>query len=615
MSGKGGRGEALPRARAQRYAPSLVHKGDVIGGRFVVESVLGAGGMGVVLRTFDRSTGTPAAVKLLKRPPQGVDPRFEREAQVLESLLHPAIVGFLARGTTPSGEPFLAMEWLDGETLTERLRGGPLHLTETITLGIRVSAAMQAAHDRGIVHRDLKPSNLFLEHRDVARTRVLDFGIARLLQLEAGLTATGEMIGTPGYMSPEQARGERNVDARTDVFAMGCVLFRCLTGRDVFGTEEGIGIFLVRVLTEPAPRLRSLSSQVPERLDDLVDRMLDKDPARRPANGGEVLAALQSIAADASPMTGLPPPNPAAAARPPTSAPSGPWSAAHSAPTASTVRPVVAVPLPPPTSRAASGGAPSCGASVSTPSGRSPEARGKRYLAKGGIVLTLLAVLAVALILGLDLVETSSSADASQAPSTTNVDGAWRVTEGRSPSGARYGGSVQIGRTGAAHLQRWASSGSPFPEGLGLLDGEDYSAARGAAPAGLIVYRVSAGRLTGQIVTTDRPSEVQTEVLQGPPSLVGDFSIVASSRGRVGVMTLSADGPRILVSRVLDTGVSRGVALRDRDRLVVALGAPEAKVTAFLYRLDPSGRTLTGTWAESATPGVGREVLERSATR
>lgn len=269
--------------------------GETIADRFVLEEAIGAGGMGIVFRAFDRATGRRVALKVLRRLEPGTDARFAREAEVLESLFHPAIVGFVARGTTAMGEPYLAMQWLEGETLSSRLRRGPLSVDEAMTLAFRVAGAMQAAHDRGVVHRDLKPANLFLEHGRVDAVKVLDFGIARLLGPGRGITATGALIGTPGFVSPEQVMGDRHVDARTDVFALGCVLYRCLCARDAFDTSDGVASIL-RVLTDAPAPLRAAAPHVPEPLADLVAWMLEKDPAFRPQDGGAVLSVLARLA-------------------------------------------------------------------------------------------------------------------------------------------------------------------------------------------------------------------------------------------------------------------------------------------------------------------------------
>ena len=208
--------------------------GELIAGRFAVERLAAQGGMGVVYRAKDTLTGDHVALKVLKENTEEAD-RFQREAAVLAELRHPAIVRYVAHGIIGHGKrAYLAMEWLEGEDLSVRLARQGLDVKEGLLLAIRVAEALAVAHARGITHRDIKPSNLFLPDGDLARVKVLDFGIARLGLAAVTMTQTGIMVGTPGYMSPEQARGDPLVDGRADVFALGCVLFECITGKRVF---------------------------------------------------------------------------------------------------------------------------------------------------------------------------------------------------------------------------------------------------------------------------------------------------------------------------------------------------------------------------------------------
>jgi hypothetical protein len=253
--------------------------------------------MGAVYRAMDTATNERVAIKVLYghyvEQPEHAE-RFAREAQVLAELKHEGIVRYVAHGTTHDGEPWLTLEWLEGESLSDRLRRQGLTIGETIELGRRVADALAAAHERGVVHRDLKPSNLLLVDKRVDRVKVLDFGIAHLAG-EATLTATGVVVGTPFYMAPEQARGDREVDARADVFALGCVLFHALTGRAPFASDE-MHATLMRVVLEEAPRVSDLRDDVPPRLDALIAKMLQKAPDARPASGREVADALAEIA-------------------------------------------------------------------------------------------------------------------------------------------------------------------------------------------------------------------------------------------------------------------------------------------------------------------------------
>jgi tRNA A-37 threonylcarbamoyl transferase component Bud32/tetratricopeptide (TPR) repeat protein len=268
--------------------------GEVIGGRFEILALADWGGMGAVYRSRDRVTGREAALKLLLDTTS--EERFAREARVLAELRHPAIVEYLAHGRTERGVSFLAMEWLEGHDLRAHLTA-PLPVGDAFAVVRGSAEALAVAHARSIVHRDVNPRNLFLVGGDVHQIKVLDFGIARPLRATFGMTQPGVYMGTPGYMAPEQARGNEDVDARADVFALGCVLYECLTGHPAFKADNLLAL-LGKVLFEDAPRLRQ-RGQFPAQLDELVERMLSKDPTRRPADGAAVvrrLAELQELA-------------------------------------------------------------------------------------------------------------------------------------------------------------------------------------------------------------------------------------------------------------------------------------------------------------------------------
>ena len=280
-----------------------MRQGRLIAGRFELERSAGQGGMGVVYRAHDRHTGGCVAVKVLHGHLQDTA-RFEREARVLAALDHPAIVRHVAHGTTDDGSAYLAMEWLDGEDLAARLARGPMPIDEAVALALRVADALGLVHARGVVHRDIKPSNVFLPAGVVGEAKLLDFGIARSSAGSHVRTGTGMVLGTPGYMAPEQARGERTVDARADVFSLGCVLYESLTGEPAFCGEHLMAV-LAKILLAEAPRVRSLRP-VPAPLDALVASMLAKSRDGRPADGVAAGAALRGLA------TALPIPEPQA---------------------------------------------------------------------------------------------------------------------------------------------------------------------------------------------------------------------------------------------------------------------------------------------------------------
>ncbi|XYH95099.1 serine/threonine-protein kinase PknK [Sorangium sp. So ce1128] len=276
--------------------------GDIIDGRFCIEHLAASGGMGAVYRARDRETGQAVAIKLLTTEGAQHLGRFAREAQALAAARVPGVVRYVAHGATAWGQPYIAMAWLDGETLSERLTHKGLTLEETVELGLRVARTLGAIHKLGLVHRDLKPSNLLLEEGALDRVSLIDFGLARAVTDEP-LTAAGLVLGTPGYMAPEQARGELSVDARADVFALGCILYRCLTGRAAFQGNGGLAV-LMKVLLEDPPRVRELRPGTPAALDRLIARMLAKSPSDRPIDGDAVADELAQIGAPESNLGG-----------------------------------------------------------------------------------------------------------------------------------------------------------------------------------------------------------------------------------------------------------------------------------------------------------------------
>ena len=272
--------------------------GYVIADRFELGAVLGTGAMGVVFRAIDHATGADVAVKVLRAAGLEHEARLEREAEVLAALHHEHIVRYIAHGTTPLDEAYLVMEWIDGEDLGRRLQRGRLRVDACVALGARVASALAEAHAHGVIHRDVKPSNLFLPGGEVTRVKVLDFGIARISGVTRS-TQTGAVLGTPGYLPPEQVRGESVLDPCADVFSLGCVLFECVTGAPAFAGQH-LAAILAKILFEPAPSARALWPDVPEVLDQLITQMLSKEPADRPSSAAaaEALAALERLAGD-----------------------------------------------------------------------------------------------------------------------------------------------------------------------------------------------------------------------------------------------------------------------------------------------------------------------------
>ncbi|MEM9194668.1 MAG: serine/threonine-protein kinase [Myxococcota bacterium] len=272
-------------------------KGETIAGRFRLEGEVGKGGMGKVYRAKDLRDGDEVAVKVLLDASRDDIERFRREARVLERLAHATIVAYRAHGVTARSGLYLAMEWVQGETLASRIARGPLSVEDTVSLGTRVAEALGVAHSVGVLHRDIKPANIMLPEGDARVSKVLDFGVARMESALNGIdsfTEDGQVVGTPGYLAPEQARGDPLSEA-TDLFALGAVLFECVTGRRAFGGAS-LPAVLASILFEPNPRVSELVPHCPPALDELITRLLSKAPAERPPSAKAVATALEGIA-------------------------------------------------------------------------------------------------------------------------------------------------------------------------------------------------------------------------------------------------------------------------------------------------------------------------------
>ncbi|MGW2650732.1 protein kinase domain-containing protein [Streptomyces sp. NPDC001393] len=288
----------------------------VLGGRYELVEKLGQGGMGTVHRGVDRQLRRTVAVKLLSselaHDPQS-RARFRREAHAVAALNHPAVATIHDVGEEPHPDgprPYLVMEYVQGATLAEALRDGPLPVAEAIKVACAVLDALRHSHERGIVHRDIKPSNIMLIGPDTVK--VLDFGIAKAFSEAATrITGSGATIGTPAYLSPEQISGAE-IDHRADLYAMGCLLHELLTGQTPFRGDSPFAVMHQHLYTEPEPASR-LRPQVPPAVAAVILRALRKDPAERFADAGQMRAALTDALTQTSvPTAQAPAPRPPA---------------------------------------------------------------------------------------------------------------------------------------------------------------------------------------------------------------------------------------------------------------------------------------------------------------
>jgi eukaryotic-like serine/threonine-protein kinase len=287
----------------------LPRPGDVVGHKYEIEAILGTGAMGVVFSACHIDLGQRFAIKFLHpqvAQDQAAITRFLREARAASGIQSEHVVRVHDVARTESGTPYLVMEYLTGTDL-QRLghARGPLPISEVIGYILQACEALAEAHVAGIVHRDLKPGNLFLTHHADGSplVKVLDFGISKLrsagqvpgIPLDESLTADGQILGSPFYMSPEQLRSSKGVDARTDIWALGSMMYKLLAGRFAFQSESAVG-YIAAITSEPPLALRPFRPDVPAELERVILRCLELEMSRRFQNVGEFARALQPFA-------------------------------------------------------------------------------------------------------------------------------------------------------------------------------------------------------------------------------------------------------------------------------------------------------------------------------
>jgi len=287
-------------------ADDVVKPGDVLSGKFRVERVLGVGGMGIVVAATNLQLGQVVALKFMLRAALQYGDnvaRFEREARAAVRLRSDHVAKVTDVGRLDDGAPYMVMEFLEGEDLDRLLRTkGPLPIQTAVDFVLQASEAIAEAHGLGIVHRDLKPKNLFVTHRlnGEALIKVLDFGVSKVVGGDdLSLTATTQVLGSPSYMSPEQLRASRDVDQRTDIWALGAILYELLTGSVPFPATT-LTQLTAMVISDPPRPLESLRKDVPPALRDIIFKCLEKKADNRYSSVADLAAALAPFASATS---------------------------------------------------------------------------------------------------------------------------------------------------------------------------------------------------------------------------------------------------------------------------------------------------------------------------
>ena len=286
---------------ANSPARSVIDVGSVIADTYKIEALIGRGGMGAVfVASHARLPGKKVAIKLLHAELVGdeVLARFRREAEIASRLGHPNIVAVHDFNVMPDGTPYLVLDYLEGQTLAQRIKDGPIPLDQIMSIVRQIGSALAAAHREGIVHRDLKPQNIFLiatevDGRMVEIAKVLDFGISKIVGSQTVKTQESTLLGTPQYMAPEQATGQHDrVDQRTDVFALGSIVYEMLNGHPAFSGASIPEVVFKVVYEQPAP----MRPEVPAAVVEAVKQAMAKPAAERFASVSGFVEALTGVA-------------------------------------------------------------------------------------------------------------------------------------------------------------------------------------------------------------------------------------------------------------------------------------------------------------------------------
>ena len=565
---------------------------------------LASGGMGSVYVAEQLSTGKQRALKLMHAElawDAKLRERFVQEARVGASIDSEHVVEVVGAGVDAASQmPWLAMELLEGLDLAAMVDArGPLPASEVQEILGQLCHALAAAHRAGIVHRDLKPQNVFVarsRQQNVAfKVKVLDFGIAKVVAAARGTSSATSAVGTPLWMAPEQTDSKGHICPATDVWALGLIAFRLLTGRFYWlqATDEGSSMMTLmrEVLLEPivpasvrAAQL-GVSHLIPPGFDAWFDRCLQRDWRARYQDAGQ---AMQSLSAGAG---------------------YGPTAGVVSAPSMQSppATGLSAAGLTPPSSMQASGAMGGIGNSAMTPQ-PTPRTSGlwiwlvvgiAGVLLVGGVVVVALAVFAV----GIDTGGTTSAVSSSH-----HVAGVYEITNGSNPGGAgRYHGKVTVQPLGAAHQVDWALTAGQDYRGLGVVSGDMFGVGYAQGDYAVAVYEVEGGTLRGKYVLASESDRIRKEALQGPTGLSGAYQLVQSDDGLTGQITVQAHGATYLLVRSASAGGHQGTGILRGDHLVVTWTPSAVPGVVVAYRIQVGA--LDGKWAPMQSSGVGTELL------
>ena len=582
-------------------------------GRYRVARSIGRGGMGEVYLGVQPSIHSRVAIKVLHDTAmsRSIVDRFFAEARAVNVIRHENIVSIIDLDVLPDGRPYIIMEYLEGAALSSRIENGPpLAIDDVVRLISDVADALEAAHARGIVHRDLKPDNVFITQ--TGRVKVLDFGVAKLapdvsnMQVE---TRTGALVGTPHYMSPEQAMG-LEAGPSSDVYSLGLLTYEALTRQRAFDGETLYDLLKAHVEAQPT-QIRQVRPDVTPALEAVVERALAKKAADRFHSAAEFRQALRRAVPNFSDSR-----DSLGGSRP------GLGAATPLAPTvndAPRTPPGYASPI-------------TAGSMGGERSGSSAAGWALGIGALGGIAVLVLGVLVIAggVFWMLRPAKTRSASLPSPPPPPTTATaetpvgtaiptgfvGSYNIARGRAPGGSAYTGEVLITERAPRQLAlSWIVPNTPTHNGVALIESGVVCAGFAAHRAfGVVVYRIVGNRLVGEWTTAGGSAVIGREELEGPTGLRGTYRIISSysptaRKGYTGKVSITPRGDVYDVKWTLPREKYAGVGIREGKLLVIGWGAPGTGVVVYTRK---NGKIL-GRWAQmgAATSSLGSEELTR----